>query len=161
MCDGTFQVAYEGEMSRRIDIRSTVGDLYDAINAMNTIKASQITLYNISYSPSVVTTDASTLLCQENIHHNHSIVFKAHAGNLPSLQLMASAVNREDLTMYSTDNMTFVMRLYTTDGREEGVEVCNGLGTCDYSTGKCTCSYVSTHYVMWSVVFADSTDGVL
>lgn len=143
MCDGTFQVSYEGEMSRRIDIKSTVGDLYDAINGMKTIQASQITLFNISYTPAVLTTDSSTLLCQDAVHHNHSIVFKAHSGNLPSLQLMASAVNRENLATYSTDNMTFVMRLYTLDGREEGVDVCNGLGGCDYATGTCKCNYVS------------------
>lgn len=142
-CTGTFQMSYEGEMSPRLDIKATVSDLYDAINAMKTLEASRITLETISYDPVIDTSDASTVLCQDTIHRNHSIIFKSHSGNLPSLQLYTAAVHRIDRSVYSTENMTWTMQLFTEDGRNGGVSVCNGLGTCDYSTGTCSCNYVS------------------
>jgi len=141
LCDGTFQFLYEGEMSPRIDISAQGSEIYSALSAMATFASSSITFANESLSAGVTAIQSSTQICQDSIDRNHTIVLKAPLGNLPILQLLTSAVNREDMGNVYTDNTTLVMSLHTNDGRDGGTGICNNVGKCDYSNGKCTCPY--------------------
>ena len=65
----------------------------------------------------------------------------APAGNMPKLGLWSSVVPANAPQHYSTNNTSLVLRLTTADGRDDAVQLCNGIGTCNFRTGVCNCPY--------------------
>jgi hypothetical protein len=115
---------------------------------MKTLAGQIIEFQNETFTSTVGSTDSGVTICSSGSIRNHTIVLKGPIGNLPSFTLVSSAVSDGSLTVYTapddtSDPSTRILQLYTLDGREEGVKVCNGLGHCNNKTGKCECAYVS------------------
>jgi hypothetical protein len=78
--------------------------------------------------------------------------------------LITSGVSDNSLTVYTapddtSDPTTRILSLFTSDGRDEGVKVCNGLGKCNSQTGKCECAFVSASslFLATSTLFPNSS----
>ena len=141
-CEGKFQVGYEGEFTERISIFSEGSVLISALNSLETLQSSGLTITNTSYSAEVNSTVLSGVsICQAGQRRNHTIIFNGPAGNLPRLELFGAAHGKNDESVFSTDNFTSVLKIYSNDGRNDAVSECNGIGTCDYATGLCSCPY--------------------
>jgi hypothetical protein len=70
------------------------------------------------------------------------VVFKASSGNIARIGVWSSVVPFQSPSTYDTVNASDVLKLYTSDGRDDSVKICNGIGACDFKTGSCTCPYV-------------------
>mmetsp|Transcript_3943 Transcript_3943/g.6672 ORF Transcript_3943/g.6672 Transcript_3943/m.6672 type:complete len:1204 (-) Transcript_3943:99-3710(-) len=141
-CEGKFQVGYEGEFTSRLSITSAGSTLITALSNLQTISSSGITLLNTSYTTTVDATIMSAdNICQSGVRRNHTIVMKGPQGNLPRLELFNAAHSKNDENIFTTENFTQLMKIYSNDGRDDAVAECNGVGTCDYNTGTCECPY--------------------
>ena len=135
-------MGYEGEFTPRMSITSAGSTLISALSALETLGSSGITILNTSYAATVDTTIMSgDNICQSGVRRNHTIVMKGPQGNLPRLELFNAAHSKSDENIYTTENFTTLMKIYSNDGRDDAVAECNGVGTCDYSTGTCECPY--------------------
>ena len=132
-CNGTFRLSFDGEMSPRLHTWGNGTDIVRALQAMQTLAA----------AGAYVDTNATSMsaVCVNGKKTNHSIVIKASAGNMPRLGLWSSVVPYAHPGHYSTDNTSNVLYLSTADGRENSVQLCNGIGTCNFKTGVCDCPY--------------------
>lgn len=117
---------------------------------MKTLAGQIIEFQNETLVSTVDSTDSGVTICSSGDIRNHTIILKGPIGNLPSFTLVSSAVADGSLTVYTapddtSDPSSRILQLYTLDGREEGVKVCNGLGRCN-NKGKCECAYVSSFF---------------
>lgn len=115
---------------------------------MKTLAGQTIEIQNQTIDSYVGSTDSSVKICQLGVNRNHSIVLKGPIGNLPQFTLIPDGVEDSTLDIYTapdntTDVTNRILTLFSFDGRDEGVKLCNGLGNCNSNTGKCECSYVS------------------
>ena len=125
-----------------MSITSAGSVLISAISSLETLGSSGITIVNTTYDATVDATIMSAdNICQSGERRNHSIVMKAPQGNLPRLEVISAAHSKNDENIYTTDNFTSLMKIYSNDGRDDAVAECNGIGTCDYTTGRCECPY--------------------
>ena len=137
-----FQVGYEGEFTPRMSITSAGSVLITALSNLETLGSSGIQILNTSYTTSVDATIMNAVnICQSGQRRNHTIVMKGPMGNLPRLELFSAAHSKNTENVFTTDNFTSLMKIYSNDGRDDAVAECNGVGTCDYSTGTCECPY--------------------
>lgn len=105
-----------------------------ALNDLTTMKTAGI---NVSVH------HGSSVICRYGQILNTTIIMKAFMGNVPRLGLWTSMVHGHKKAYYSTLNTTDVLTLSTSDGRDDGAQVCNGLGSCNYTSGSCICAPVS------------------
>jgi hypothetical protein len=137
MCNGTFRVSFDGEMSDRLFTYTTGSQVVSALSGMRTIQAAGVTVTELN--------DASSALpmCVPGSAVNHTYVFTAATGNVPRIGLWSSVVNMKanSETIYDTTNTSGVLRLITFNSNDDAVKVCNGIGECDFSTGDCMCPY--------------------
>lgn len=106
-------------------------DVSDALSNMKTIQAANIT----------VTTSSTGPICRQGLFTNHTYTFTAQMGNVPLVQVWSSVVDYYRPTYYSATNTSGVLRMTSNDGRDDNLKLCNGIGTCDYSTGLCRCPF--------------------
>lgn len=114
---------------------------------MRTLAGHTIEFQNETFTSSVGSTDSSVSICSSGAIRNHTIVLRGPIGNLPSFTLITSGVSDKSLDIYTSpdntsDTSTRILKLFTNDGRNLGVKMCNGLGKCNYELGKCECAYV-------------------
>lgn len=136
---------YDGEISGPINILDDNDYIYNALYAMVTPETSAINVGGSLRTMSIVPNGASAKICSYGVKTTHTIEFLAPMGNLPRLEIISSAVKGADKYFYDTVDITTdeVFTVLSDDGRNEGVKICNGVGTCDYSTGNCICDFVS------------------
>lgn len=131
-CNGTFRVSFDNEMSGKIKTWGNQGiDVTTALMSLKTIKAANITVTSASTGP----------ICVPDVIANHTYVFKAQMGNIPRIGLWSSVAGQNMPEYYRTENTTNVLRIVTDDGRDDNVKLCNGIGSCDFSTGTCRCPF--------------------
>ena len=106
-------------------------DIADALSAMNTIRAANITVSTADLGP----------VCIPGAVANSSIIFQADMGNVPLMGLWSSVVSYSEPANYRTENTTKVLKIISNDGRDDNLKLCNGIGTCDFSTGQCRCPF--------------------
>lgn len=133
MCNGTFRLSFDGEMSSKLLSYSDISEVTSALRTISTIRRNAV---------SVATLDTGKV-CEEGAYTNKSIIFEADFGNVPRLGLWNSIVGARNPFYYSTENSSNVLQLTTSDGRDDSVKLCNGIGKCNFFTGECTCPYVS------------------
>ena len=97
---------------------------------MRTIQSAGVTLVNIT---------STAQICQAHTVSNLSIIMHASMGNLPRLGLYSSVElsvsTHSPVSAYSTANATSaVLSLTTSDGRDDHVKLCNGIGECDFTS---------------------------
>jgi hypothetical protein len=148
LCGGSFQLVYDGEVSSRINLFELGSTLYSALSDMKTLSGQTIVFQNETFLSSVGSTDSAVTICSLGVIQNHTIVLQGPIGNLPSFTLITSGVSDNTLSVYvapenTSDTSTRILSLFTSDGRDEGVKFCNGLGKCNSQTGKCDCAFVS------------------
>lgn len=134
-CNGTFRLSFDGEVSNSLLSWGNSG-ITTALRSMKTMIAGGITVVDDSSSSSAVCV----------LHHitNYSIVLHAQFGNIPQLQLWSSVtLGSHSSSNYDTGNTSNVLTLETSSNGNN-VVVCNGIGSCDYSTSTCICPYVSS-----------------
>ena len=105
--------------------------LLAALRALRTVQAAGISL-------SLASASLTAPICQAHHAANLSILMHASMGNLPRLGLFSSVV-RSTAARYgsSTANASSaVLSLSTSDGRDDHVKLCNGIGRCDFSSGR-------------------------
>lgn len=105
--------------------------LLAALRALRTVQAAGISL-------SLDSASLTAPICQAHHAANLSILMHASMGNLPRLGLFSSVV-RSAAARYgsSTANASSaVLSLSTSDGRDDHVKLCNGIGRCDFSSGR-------------------------
>jgi hypothetical protein len=73
---------------------------------------------------------------------NHSIQFRAAMGNVPRIGLVSSVVfaASSNPALFSSSNAS-ALSLTTSDGRDDHVKQCNGIGRCDFSSAVCACPF--------------------
>jgi len=135
-------------MSSRFSTWQNISAIISTLSSMKTIKSSAIEISSLANSiyQSEIKLDIdldSTPICKANSVTNHTITFKGSSGNLPRLGLWTSIERGNKQIFYSTSNTTDVLTLSTSDGRDDNVKLCNGVGKCDFSSGTCSCPYVS------------------
>ncbi len=147
---------YDGELSSRINLFDPGSRIYTSLTAMKTLSSHRVIIQNHTMSSSVGTTDASSTICSLGTVRNHTIVLTGPMGNLPSFTLLAdtvkdiSTLSIASTPLVSPDDSSLpgsrVLSLFTHNGRDDGIRVCNGLGRCDEVSGKCHCQYVSLFF---------------
>eukprot|EP00601_Ochromonadales_sp_CCMP2298_P000370 CAMPEP_0173180592 /NCGR_PEP_ID=MMETSP1141-20130122/6800_1 /TAXON_ID=483371 /ORGANISM="non described non described, Strain CCMP2298" /LENGTH=1152 /DNA_ID=CAMNT_0014103457 /DNA_START=210 /DNA_END=3668 /DNA_ORIENTATION=- len=133
-CNGTFRVSFDGEMSGRLSTWGNGADVTAALAGMATFKAAGL---SISTHPD----SASTPVCVPGSMGNHSMVITGLSGNAPRIGVWSSVVKDKSPEAYDSVNSSSVLRLTTSDGRDDHVKLCNGIGKCDYATGQCGCPF--------------------
>eukprot|EP00600_Ochromonadales_sp_CCMP1393_P008969 CAMPEP_0174963692 /NCGR_PEP_ID=MMETSP0004_2-20121128/5468_1 /TAXON_ID=420556 /ORGANISM="Ochromonas sp., Strain CCMP1393" /LENGTH=1166 /DNA_ID=CAMNT_0016212339 /DNA_START=204 /DNA_END=3703 /DNA_ORIENTATION=+ len=133
-CNGTFRVSFDGEMSTRLETWGKGADVLSALQSMKTIQAANITV-------SVLPASALVPICLPGSFSNHTLIFTADQGNVPRIGVWSSVVKDKDPGIYSTSNTTNVLRITTDDGRDDNLKLCNGIGSCDFTTGQCNCPF--------------------
>jgi hypothetical protein len=125
-------VSFDGEMSSKLKTWGNHAyDVTTALSAMRTIQSAAIT----------VSSSASGPICVPGAITNHTLTFTAQMGNVPLVELWSSVVSRNEPAFYSTNSTASVLRIRTDDGRDDNLKLCNGIGTCDFSTGQCRCPF--------------------
>ena len=138
VCNGTYRLSYDGEMSTRLKSWGNGTDVVIALNNMQTIRAAGA-IVDMKDS-------TRTSICRNGLITNHTITFKAQAGNLPRLGLWSSIVQAKLPSIVNTFNTTGVLYMTYPDGRDDTLKLCNGIGTCDFDTGLCNCPHVRYKY---------------
>lgn len=125
-------MSFDNEMSGKLKTWGNhAQDVSAALAAMKTIQAADITVTSSSTGP----------ICVPESITNHTLVFTAQMGNVPRIGLWSSVAGQNQPDLYRTENTTNVLRIATSDGRDDNVKLCNGIGSCDYSTGNCRCPF--------------------
>jgi hypothetical protein len=119
-------------MSNKIDAFGNGSLVLQALNGMKTIQAAgyvvNATLHDLP-------------LCAAGQHNNLTLIFKGMSANAPKIGLWSSVVRQKTPYYYSTSNTSDVLTITTNDGRDDSVKLCNGIGRCDFTVGRCTCPY--------------------
>jgi len=131
-CNGTFRVSFDGEMSSRLLTWHNGSSVVSSLLKMQTIIAAAV---------QSITMPKDTAICRIGMLTNHTFVFDAQMGNLPRLGLLSSVVGYHNPNVYSSVNTSNILTLITNDGRDDNIKECNGVGTCDPTTGTCTCAF--------------------
>jgi hypothetical protein len=103
------------------------------LNKMKTIQAAGIYIKNNA---------VHSTICSQGMISNHSIIFQASFGNIPRVVLWYSPIEFENVNYHSINGTSSALQINTSDGRDDNVKLCNGIGKCDFSTGQCNCPYV-------------------
>eukprot|EP01041_Mallomonas_annulata_P002290 gene2290-4453_t len=135
-CNGSFRLSYDGEMSRRIHIFDEDTTIISVLRSMKTVTSSGISFSDDGIGGAV----GGSRICIPGSKTNHSIVFRAPAGNLPRLGIWSSAVTGALPDEYDSANAT-VLTIVTADGRDDHVSPCSGIGRCNRNNGSCICPY--------------------
>jgi hypothetical protein len=73
---------------------------------------------------------------------NHTLIFNASVGNVPKIGLWISLLESSHPYFYTSTNTSDVISLSVSDGRDDSVKLCNGIGTCNSASGVCSCPMV-------------------
>lgn len=130
-CNGTYRLSFDGEMSGRLLTWGNGQDAVRALRAMSTVRSAGITVSNGGSGP----------VCVPGAKNNHSIVMSAAFGNVPMVGLWSSVVADKSPEYYTTQNTSNVLRITTSDGRDDNLKLCNGVGSCNFATGQCACHF--------------------
>ena len=112
-----------------------------ALQHMQTIQSAGYTILS--------STDlTSSPLCKSGSIRNLTIILQGNAGNAPMIGLWSSittnntAIATATGAVYTTtQNTSNILRITTSDGRDDHVKLCNGIGSCDFTTGQCVCPF--------------------
>eukprot|EP00904_Undaria_pinnatifida_P009613 jgi/Undpi1/5782/HiC_scaffold_2.g01056.m1 len=120
-CSGHFRFEGDGgAVTEKLPHNAGGGLMQAALLGLSDLASANIT---------VVTDSASGGACQDSSRVNTSISISLDYGNYP-LKVVTS--------LFDGGEQTEGMTLRTNDGNKER-DYCAGLGTCDFSTGQCTC----------------------
>ena len=166
-CNGTFRFTFDGEISRKMTSFTNASILTHEIKLLKTVQSAGIT--KITHLNSSL--DDDTPVCIPGSKASHTYKFTAPFGNVARLGLWSSIgppvesryTNMRDgaydttaftSDMYKTQYYSSegideagVLQLITNDGRDNNMHECNGIGSCDYSSGVCRCPYGWTYDV--------------
>jgi hypothetical protein len=136
-CNGTFRVAFDGQVSSRLHTWENASSIVKQLNTMATVSAAGLT---VSASDS---TDQT--ICFPGVTSNYTLIMTGSIGNAPRLEIISSVVKEKNPTEFDTRNSTngALVGIVTPDGRDEFLKLCNGVGTCNFATGECSCPWVS------------------
>lgn len=133
-CNGTFHISFDGEVSSRLFTYLNATEVQNALKEMKTIKAAGITVSKLTEVP----------ICFPGIISSHNITLSAQSGNIPPINVWSSitANGKQDLDYYSTSiNSTNILKIVSDDGIDSNMNLCNGVGNCDFTTGVCKCPF--------------------
>jgi hypothetical protein len=134
-CNGTFRVAFDGQVSNRLHTWNNASVIVSQIGAMSTLSAAGLTISALD------STDKT--ICSPGFTSNYTVVMKGSMGNAPRLEIISSVVPEKNPTSFNTLNSTGgILGIFTRDGRDDFLKLCNGVGTCDFDTGECSCPWV-------------------
>lgn len=127
-CSGSFYLSFRGEVTDAIGFDGTAAALEAALEALPTV-----------HGVSVALTGGSALCDADGV--SAAVTFTHNPGDVPSLR-----VHKNDLATSGATASVAVVHSGQTSGQgvssvvgtKEDLE-CNGRGTCDTSTGLCTC----------------------
>ena len=86
---------------------------------------------------------AHTYFCLPGAVTNYTIYITGPVGNAPRIELLSSVVDAVNPSTYNTLNATSeYLNILTSDGRDDFLKLCNGVGKCDFSSGECKCPWV-------------------
>ncbi len=159
-CNGTFRLLFDGQATQSILTTENRSVIPHYLKQLETVKDSTIKeIYYVNDSSG----GQDLPLCQVLQSLSHTYRIRADSGNVPRLTLWSSVGPDVDGSMrdgyydntegtweagahdktkyYSTDvyDSSPVLSLSTYDGRDDNLELCNGIGKCDFSTGQCHC----------------------
>lgn len=124
-------MSFDGEMSPRLTTWKSGDDLVDALRSMRTLQSAAITVHNGASSP----------ICRRGHIMEHNITMFAAMGNVPRLGLWSSIESGYSPTYYRTNLTTSMLTIKTLDGRDDNFKICNGIGTCNFQSGTCSCPF--------------------
>ena len=159
-CSGSFGVSYDGAFSPYTDIHSPPSTLIGLLGDLRTIASSLSSGVNISSS--------AVSICVNGAAVNHTISLFSPLSSLPHIQLWPSIYyntssgnykqaqisgNNEFTQLYINQNTVnanrynsstrAVLQLLPGDNRNDNIQLCNGVGKCNFQTGACSCPFVS------------------
>lgn len=146
--NGTFRLVFDGEISERIEIFSSVSIISESLMQMSSIINSGITVK--------MSKSSFSNICIPGIITNSTISFQASFGNVPQLQVLLSPLNFNKLDSIASTNDSNYISIISFSGQDSEMKICNGIGTCDYSSGQCICPYVSSckYYYKYDLKYA-------
>ena len=153
-------MSYDGEFSAYTDIHSPPATLGGLLGDLRTIASSLISGVNISSS--------AVSICVDGAVVNHTISLFSPLSSLPHLQLwpsiyyntssgnykQAQISSNSEFTQLYINQYTInanrynsstrsVLQLLPGDNRNDNIQLCNGVGKCNFQTGTCSCPFVS------------------
>ena len=153
-------MSYDGAFSPYTDIHSPPATLAGLLGNLRTIASSLISGVNIS--------SLAVSICVDGAAVNHTISLFSPLSSLPHIQLWSSIYyntssgnykqaqvsgNSEFTQLYINQNTVnanrynastrAVLQLLSSDNRNDNIQLCNGVGKCNFQTGACSCPFVS------------------